>query len=278
MDDEFKVPPKPWTGASIKALRDEIVRGGEEVPGLSYQTVYVWYSRVLLDVVDRLGRIDYVGIIGEQPEISFRVKTVDTLRDKLIRQDSTPLYRIHDIIGARVTASMTLQQQNDLVQAIAALFPKHQISDMREHPHSGYRAVHVIAGLPRGIFAEIQIRTLPQDAWANCYEVIADRYGREIRYGKYPDSPKGRELVQAIQGTSDGIRSLELLDSEQEIAVGDILDNVTKMMRHLTEYYHAPNPQELEKIIKIANNTGSLMLKLGGEHGRNGDPVQPEDR
>ncbi|PJM77486.1 hypothetical protein [Bifidobacterium felsineum] len=160
MDDIFQVPEKPWTGSSIKTLRNEIVHGGEAVPGLDYATVYAWYSHVLVSVVERLKTIDYHSIIGEQPEISFRVKTVDTLRDKLIRQDATPLFRIHDIIGARITADMTLEQQDKLAQSIAMLFPKHQVSDMRKYTHSGYRAVHVIAGLPRGIFAEIQVRTL----------------------------------------------------------------------------------------------------------------------
>lgn len=270
------MPPKPWTGASIKALRDEIVRGGEEVPGLNYQTVYVWYSQVLLGVVDRLGLVNYGGIIGKQPEVSFRVKTVDTLRDKLIRQDSTPLYRIHDIIGARISASMTIQQQDTLVQAIASLFPKHQISDMRDHPHSGYRAVHVIAGLSRGIFVEIQVRTMLQDAWANCYEALADRFGRGIRYGEYPQDTSSKEHVLAMQELSDAARALELRAGEP--GVNQIINSMTLMLRSSADYYRMNDRCSLERFREVSGDTMKLVQQVGGEHGRNGNPVQPKDR
>jgi ppGpp synthetase/RelA/SpoT-type nucleotidyltranferase len=203
------VPPKPWTGITVKALRDEIARGGDEVFGLSYQVVYLWYSRVLLSVVEELNGLEYHRVLDENPVISFRVKTVDTLRDKLIRQDSTPLFRIHDIIGARVTANMTLQQQNELVRIIAANFPKCRISDLRYHPHTGYRAVHVICRLQRGIFVEIQVRTALQDGWANCFEAISDRYGREIRYGEFPVDEDASRVVNEMMELSRECGSLE---------------------------------------------------------------------
>lgn len=274
--DGINVPAKPWTGASIKALRDEIARGGEEVPGLSYQAVYVWYSQVLLDIVDRLNRIDYPGIIGKRPEISFRVKTVDTLRDKLIRQDNTPLFRIHDIIGARITADMSLAQQDDVVDAIASLFPKHQISDMREHPHSGYRAVHVIARLPRGIFAEIQVRTLLQDAWANCYEALADRFGRRIRYEQLPGDKGLRGVVESMQELSLAIGKLESMGPDSPNAW--ITGMMVPMLRSSAEFYRTLDPRKWDQVDKLANDMVELIRQRGGNHGGHGDSIQQEDR
>ncbi|NEG89798.1 hypothetical protein [Bifidobacterium aerophilum] len=276
MDDVFDIPAKPWTGSTIKAMRDEIVRGGDSVPGLDYATVYAWYSQVLVNLVERLNAIDYTTLIGGQPDISFRVKTVDTLRDKLIRQDSTPLFRVHDIIGARITADMTLSQQNQVVDAVGALFPNHQVSDMREHPHSGYRAVHVIVRLPRGIFAEVQVRTMLQDAWANCYEAMGDRYGRLIRYGGYPESRNVKDLVVTMQQLSNAAMTLEEHPDDRWMA--QVAELIVSLLRSSADYYRTLDPRQLDRFRALSDDAIKLIgQRREAADGGHGDPVQPED-
>lgn len=182
-DYPVAVPPKPWTQGQIKQLRDAIVCGEHSAAGLDYDEVYLWYSDILMRIVDHIGTIDFSQAVSSRFVGSFRVKTVTTLRDKLIRQPKTPLPRIHDVIGVRLVANMTLDEQSRASQVLAQAFPNSTISDIRSQPHSGYRAVHVILHMPRGIFAEVQVRTLLQDKWANCYETLADVSGRRIRYG-----------------------------------------------------------------------------------------------
>ena len=53
-------------------------------------------------------------------------------------------------------------------------------------PMHGYRAVHVIVGYQR-CTVEIQIRTPYQHRWAESFEKLADKWGRQIRYGEPPD-------------------------------------------------------------------------------------------
>ena len=95
--------------------------------------------------------------------------------------------RVHDVMGVRVAAQMSLSVQDIFVKRIEQVLPVAQVSDIRKNPHSGYRAVHAIVKLPNGVFCEVQVRTVLQDAWANCYELAGDIYGRDIRYGGKPD-------------------------------------------------------------------------------------------
>jgi hypothetical protein len=56
--------------------------------------------------------------------------------------------------------------------------------------------VHVIVSLD-GITIEIQVRTLMQHVWADVMERLADRLGRQIRYGDAPTPPPGMSIESA---------------------------------------------------------------------------------
>lgn len=126
----------------------------------------------------------YPPLARDQFELSGRVKTKDTMREKLQR-NTTALDRIQDINGLRIDGPMTLDQQTRLAQHIASMVQGLGADiaqkDLRDGSHCGYRAVHLHATFPAGR-AEIQVRTSAQSAWANLYEVLADVAGREIRY------------------------------------------------------------------------------------------------
>ncbi len=118
--------------------------------------------------------------------LGSRVKTRDTLVEKLRRMPSFPLENIQDVSGVRMDFDVTLTEQTVLAHLLskslkAAGAKRIEIRDMRDEPHSGYRAVHlhVISEAGR---AEFQLRTALQSQWANLYEMAGDLYGREIRY------------------------------------------------------------------------------------------------
>lgn len=126
--------------------------------------------------------------------LGSRVKTRDTLREKLSRMPSFPLENIQDVSGVRLDLDVTLKEQTILAELLSrdlmkAGARKVEVRDMREEPHSGYRAVHLHVMSEAGR-AEFQLRTALQSQWANLYEMAGDLYGREIRYlefgGKIP--------------------------------------------------------------------------------------------
>lgn len=81
-----------------------------------------------------------------------------------------------------------------------------EYKDRRAEPSHGYRAVHVLVCVD-GVRIEIQIRTLAQHMWANMMERLADRLGRQIRYGGAPVVPPGANQ-EAIQSVVDGMMEL----------------------------------------------------------------------
>ncbi len=178
------------------------MNGNSQTGILSYQDVSLWYGSALVLITDRI-RSSFSRTQRDEIDVSSRVKTIDTLRAKLLRQPDYAINRIHDVMGVRIVADMGLDRQNEITRQICKSFDKTQISDLRDDSHSGYRAVHVAVILPGSVCAEIQIRTTLQDDWANCYELAADIFGREIRYGDYPSDKTQNDIVCMLQKLSD---------------------------------------------------------------------------
>lgn len=184
---EMVWPDKPWTKRQIHDLREAIVSGGEESSGISYSQIASWYGDVLASVAQLAAGVNTSGLDVRDLRVSSRVKTVETLRDKLKRDPTIQIPRIRDVMDVRIAAEMSMRTQDEIVKRVGDVLPVFKVSDTRREPHSGYRAVHAIVKLPDGVFCEVQVRTSLQDAWANCYELAGDIYGRAIRYGGKPD-------------------------------------------------------------------------------------------
>jgi len=206
--ESVSFPAKPWTGSQIKHLRKAMIDGQDAIDGLSYEDVSDWYMQVIGHIVNAIYEIDTTSLGIPDLRISSRVKTVGTLHDKLIRTPGMQIPNIHDIMGVRIACDMTLTEQDKLVSLLADSLPVHQILDIRISPHSGYRAVHVILKLSNGVFAEVQVRTLLQDLWANCYELAGDIFGRAIRYGGKPERDD-MGLVKQLREISDVLARIE---------------------------------------------------------------------
>ncbi|WP_291036434.1 hypothetical protein [Herbiconiux sp.] len=177
----------------------------------------VWYADVLTDVQSVIENVDWTPLLGERrPEITSRVKTIDTLRDRLRDQRSMKLPNIQDVAGLRFEAEMTLAEQDAVITAIRGCFDHDEaaVHDLREGDHSGYRAVHLWLRLDARV--EVQVRTHLQSAWANAYEAAGDVLGRSIRYGAIPEAASSAEIVRSMQRISCvGIARVE--DSAVEI-------------------------------------------------------------
>ena len=152
----------------------------------------------------------------------------------------------------RFEAEMSLDEQDSVAEAVAGMFNERRedaVRDMRESPHSGYRAVHVWLRLPARV--EIQIRTHPQGMWANMYESAADTLGRRIRYGELPRDSTSRQTVTDLHRLSAQIAEIEnkrnLLDRrERELA---------EVSGALVDARHAPN----DSMLKIEDERQYVM-------------------
>ena len=151
--------------------------------------------------------------LGTAPlHITHRAKTTQTIIEKLRRERGMALARVQDLAGIRIVGAIEFDEQDQLAAEIVRRFPadprEARIVDRRTNPSHGYRAVHVIVTLD-GITIEVQVRTLMQHIWADLMERLADRLGRQIRYGEPPVPPPGMRLgtaqsiIQAMMAISD---------------------------------------------------------------------------
>lgn len=118
-----------------------------------------------------------------------RVKTRDTMVDKLRRQPSLALSTMDDVAGCRLVLDGDRDTQDRTVEQVRELFNRDgasaEVKDRRAFPSYGYRAVHVLVRLD-DVRIEVQVRTQLQHLWAELSEKFADRVGRHVRYGGRP--------------------------------------------------------------------------------------------
>ena len=213
----------PWSNARLKKLSRHIREGTPTPSGVpSYDEVMLWYNDVAADVLQKIEGLDWTPLLGDRPfEVSSRSKTIDTLRQKLRRDRNTPLPFVQDVAGVRFEAEMSLDEQDAVAHAIAGMYGHghDSIKDLRADPHSGYRAVHVWLRLP--VRVEVQVRTHMQSAWANVYEAAADVFGRDIRYGWYPEDPTAREIVERLHDLS--MRTIATMEEMRNAKATELL-------------------------------------------------------
>ncbi len=176
-------------------------------------------------------------VIGTEPlAISARPKTTGTIIEKLRRSPRGPLASMQDLAGFRIVGGFSFDQQDQLRDEIMRRFPHDprapSYKDRRAEPSYGYRAVHVLVCV-ENVNIEIQIRTLAQHMWADLMERLADRLGRQIRYGGAPITPPGtsqeavRALVDSMMAVSEAWASAPPeIPGHVALSVDEFTDNV----------------------------------------------------
>lgn len=120
------------------------------------------------------------------------LKTREAVIAKLVRE-RTRLNKIHDIAGARIVVP-TRKIQDIVVEVIMSklgdLKPTIAKDNRDGADDHGYRAVHVVVTtFHDGIGerpAEIQVRTKPQDAWAQIVEALDAVLPSDLKHGHGP--------------------------------------------------------------------------------------------
>lgn len=187
-------------------------------------------QRTYLELMEFAGRelqqieAQIAATVESSAEVVARVKSIETIHDKLVRLPSLKLSQMDDLIGVRVVQDLSLSEQTELCRRLQELFPNSLIKDRRVAPKSGYRAAHVIVR-SEPLHAEIQVRTSLQASWADVYEGIADKWGRGIRYDE-PVTGSNPAQIEARQGVISLMQdlSLRLLVDIEELR--DALDHM----------------------------------------------------
>lgn len=212
------IPPVGLPASKSKLARlGERLAAGTPAPGDEelYLAFLDAYDRVQVDLVAALRAVEWNEHLSPPLDIVGRTKTRDTLLEKLRRTPEVKLPYVRDVAGVRIVGDMTLTDQRLVAALLTSVFGG-RIIDRLAEPQAGYRALHAavtFAGLP----VEIQVRTRAQHVWAEVFERLADRWGRQIRYGGLPDDPRAPGAV--VDGMSLEQR-VDLVEKLQELSLG----------------------------------------------------------
>lgn len=138
--------------------------------------------------------------------VGQRLKRMDTIRDKLDREPSMSLARMHDIGGCRAV----LPDQaavDDVIERLRSqrrwdLLPRtwDYVNDPKP---DGYRAKHLVRRKD-GVLIEIQLRTEVQHVWAELVERMDRNLGTKLKSGRADPAvrallARGAEALSAFE-------------------------------------------------------------------------------
>ena len=162
-------------------------------------------------------------------------KSTTSISDKL-RRESIRLTQIQDIAGCRLIVTDTANQES-VVQSLTSLFEQTAISDRRQKPSHGYRAVHVIVN-SGGNLIEIQVRTAMQQLWAELSEKFSDVIDPAIKYGG--GKAGVQELLTELSALVAEVEALEPTSAERPAGFNERLSSlrkdIAKLLRDIIEH------------------------------------------
>ena len=188
------------TRDEIKSLGLRLAAVGlDELNEVDYQVFRTGFAGALGEVTNALNRCASSALAGRRTEVGSRIKAIDSVVAKLQRKE-TSLSTMQDIAGCR----LTVPTMDDLQTATGWLHDNLTIERTKDYTRQGqkggYRAVHLIVVTASGRYAEIQIRTEVQHAWANLSEKLAYSIDRLIKAGGGPADVRRRLLALSHQG------------------------------------------------------------------------------
>jgi ppGpp synthetase/RelA/SpoT-type nucleotidyltranferase len=168
-----------FTGAQIKSLGKRFRDGNYGENDIVLLEDYrATFDETLLTVT---ARINHALIAQKVPfVVAGRTKRIRSIIRKLARPQNhdMDLSRMADIVGLRVLVQNILVQEA-AVAAITKEFPDAKVIDYRNTDQI-YRSIHILVRVDAGFRKmEIQIRTLPQQLWAN----ESESFGEEVKAG-----------------------------------------------------------------------------------------------
>jgi ppGpp synthetase/RelA/SpoT-type nucleotidyltranferase len=219
--------------------------------------------------------------------VSGRIKRTKSIVRKLNREPSMDLSRMADIAGLRIVVQ-SKEQQDAMVGLVEAQFEKPRVIDRRED-EVFYRAIHVV-GLSHGLPIEIQLRSIPQQLWANESESLGEQVKegggtmverqylellssalRKIEDGEEPDLVKVEHELAGIRRPFE--YRLPWINRKFEEAIGDIddlevrseilvYDSLTSDIIHSTSFGESERSEAISEFERLSRSIDTVRYDV----------------
>ncbi|MCD7830729.1 MAG: GTP pyrophosphokinase family protein [Firmicutes bacterium] len=192
---------------------------------MSFQRLMSFYKCAIMEIETKFRVLDeqFSTMHERNPidNIRTRLKSVQSIRDKLIRKDLPMTIgsieeNLNDVAGVRVICPFI----DDVYFLANCLIGQDDITlikmkDYIQNPKpNGYRSLHLIVEVPiflqeekRYMKVEVQLRTIAMESWANLEH--------RLRYKKDLDEDTMREISEAL---NDCARLSDVLDKKMQAA------------------------------------------------------------
>lgn len=212
--DAPSLPLSVWTDEGIETFSPEQLRAMRD----EFQRFLLEYQFGLREVETKLGilRDEFQLTHDYNPieHVSSRVKSADSLVDKVVRKGIEPTFEsirtnITDVAGVRVTTSFAkdayrlfdlLTRQDDITVR--------EVKDYIAEPKTnGYKSLHVIVEVPVflstgrvEVAVEVQFRTIAMDFWASLEHKIYYKYDGDVPEGMLAELKDAADSAALLDG------------------------------------------------------------------------------
>ena len=184
----------------------------------------------------------YAGAIVAQ-----RLKRLPTIIDKLQRQPHMDLTRMQDIGGVRAIVSNITQLQElrrEYEEPGRFSHTLFDVDDYIAHPKKdGYRGVHLIyqynntrgrSGNPeqyKGLFVEVQLRTILQHEWATAVETVGVMLNEHLKTQR--GNRQWLEFFEYMSSVFAIIEDLPVLEAHKNLTTRQITDRAARLIEDM---------------------------------------------
>ena len=168
-------------------------------------------------------------------EVSQRLKRMNTILDKLIREPTMQLPNMQDIGGCRAVLG-SISGVRKVEQRLKKNRQPVRVYDYITHPRpSGYRGVHVIVTYEderrTNRFIEVQLRTKTMHEWAIAVEQLSGRLGNDLKGSRGP-----AEVLTFLAAISRAMA----IEEHGGVVAADLLEEMTKLRVAALPYMGGP--------------------------------------
>ena len=195
------------------ASKDELTEAFSIVD--NWRTAHAYPLELARNALDqRVAEICPDAVIPERPIVSERLKRIESIREKLIREPKMNLVTMQDIGGCRAVLRGP-EEVEKLLRSYAGVADLKTTDYIASPRVSGYRSTHLVWRFRsqdsstadyNNMRIEIQIRTALQHTWATAVEIASTFTGQDLKsdHPKLQDPDLGSRWVRffALMGSA----------------------------------------------------------------------------